>query len=47
MKKFIAKEFWVSGKDVELLYGETSVNKAFRISNPKKIPKPLSQYIIL
>ena len=47
MKKFIANEFWVSSKNCELLYWETSREKAFKIINPTKIPKKLKDLIIL
>lgn len=46
MLKFIAKSFWVSNKDVELLYWETSTNKAVKIKNPKTIPESLKNLIV-
>lgn len=46
MLKFIAKSFWVSNKDVELLYWETSPNKAVKIKNPKIIPESLKNLIV-
>ena len=45
MKKFIAKEFWVSNNEIELLYWETSREKAFKITTPKKIPENLKDLI--
>lgn len=47
MKKFIAENFWVSPKNVEILFGETSPHKAFLIKNPIKIPEPLKELISL
>lgn len=46
MLKFIAKSFWVSNKDVELLYWETSPNKAVKIKNPQIIPENLKNLIV-
>jgi len=46
MIKFIAKSFWVSHKDIELLYWETSPNKAFKIKSPKIIPENLKKLIL-
>lgn len=47
MRKFIAASFWVTLKNVELLYWETSPNKAFLIKNPLVIPEKLKSYIEL
>lgn len=47
MRKFIAASFSVTLKNVELLYGETSPNKAFLIKNPLVIPEKLKSYIEL
>lgn len=38
LRDFLAKEFGVSLNSVELIYGQTSTNKAFLIKEPKKIP---------
>ncbi len=46
MLKFIAKSFWISTKDVELLYWETSPNKAVKIKNPQIIPESLKNWIV-
>ncbi len=36
--KFLAKEFGVKVKDIEVCYGEFSPHKQFKIKNPKKFP---------
>lgn len=43
LRKFLAKEFWVSLKDCELLYWETSREKAFKITNPTKTPEKIKE----
>lgn len=45
MIKFLAKEFGVKKSDIELVFGLTSVNKQFKIVNPKKFPKVMQEYI--
>lgn len=47
LRKFLAKEFWVSWKNCKLLYWETSREKAFQIINPIKIPEKLKDLIKL
>ncbi|MDD5358975.1 MAG: DUF167 family protein [Sulfurovaceae bacterium] len=42
MVKFLANEFGVSKSNIEVVYGETSINKQFRIKSPKKIPECIS-----
>jgi len=41
MVKFLSKEFGVSRRDIEVVYGWTNINKQLRIKNPKKLPKHL------
>jgi len=36
--KFLAKEFGVKVRDIEVVYGRMNVNKQLRISNPQKLP---------
>jgi len=38
MVRFLAKEFGVSNADIEVVFGQTNVNKQLRIKNPKKLP---------
>ncbi|MDR0792525.1 MAG: DUF167 domain-containing protein [Chitinophagaceae bacterium] len=38
MIKFLAKKFGVSKKDIEVIFGMESVNKQFKIKNPKLFP---------
>ena len=45
MRKFIAASFWVSLKNVSILFWETSQNKAFSIKNPLVIPESLKNII--
>lgn len=47
MRKFLAWNFWVSLKNVTLIYWETSREKAFRIENPLFVPQKLKNLIIL
>ncbi len=44
MIKFLAKEFGVKKADIELVFGLSSINKQFRIKNPKKLPKVIKEY---
>jgi len=39
--KFLAKQFKVSKSQIELLSGETSREKRFKISQPRRIPEGL------
>lgn len=38
MVKFLAQEFGVSANDIEVVYGQTNINKQLRIKSPKKLP---------
>ncbi|MDD3463163.1 MAG: DUF167 family protein [Sulfurospirillaceae bacterium] len=38
MIKFLAKEFGVSKSDIEIVFGQATIQKRFRIKNPKKLP---------
>lgn len=38
MARFLAKSFGVPAAGIELVYGETSRNKQFRINAPAKLP---------
>lgn len=45
LRKFLAWNFWVSLKNVVLIYWETSRDKAFKITNPLIIPEKLKNII--
>jgi uncharacterized protein YggU (UPF0235/DUF167 family) len=36
--KFLAGEFGVKVKDIEVVFGRMNVNKQLRVTNPKKLP---------
>jgi uncharacterized protein (TIGR00251 family) len=38
MLRFLAKEFAVKISDIQVVYGQTNVNKQLRIKAPKKLP---------
>lgn len=38
MVAFLAKEFKVSKKDIEVVFGQFSIHKQFRIKNPQLLP---------
>ena len=45
MVKFLAKEFGVSPKDFQVVFGQYNVNKQLRIKAPKKLPDVISQHL--
>lgn len=42
MVHFLAKEFGISTKDIEVVLGRFNVNKQLRITNPQKLPAQIS-----
>lgn len=42
--KFLAKEFGVKIKDIEVVYGRMNVNKQLKITNPKKLPTVIKDF---
>ncbi len=38
MVRFLAREFGVPARDIEVVFGRTSVNKQLRIKSPKRLP---------
>lgn len=38
MVRFLAKIFEVSAKDIEVVFGQTNINKQLRIKSPKNLP---------
>ena len=45
MVDFLAKEFKVSKKNIEVVYGRFQVNKLIKIKSPQQIPKSLVNLI--
>jgi uncharacterized protein (TIGR00251 family) len=42
MVKFLAEEFGVATRDIEVVFGRMNVNKQLRIKSPKRLPAVLS-----
>ena len=45
MVKFLAKEFGVTGNDIEVVFGRFNVNKQLRIKAPKKLPSVIDKHL--
>ena len=45
MVKFLAKEFGVAVKDIEVVFGQFNVNKQLRIKSPKQLPSVISKHL--
>ena len=45
MVKFLAKEFGVAVKDIEVVFGRFNVNKQLRIKSPKQLPSVISKHL--
>ncbi len=43
MVRFLAREFGVAPKDIEVVFGRFNVNKQLRIKSPKYIPSVISK----
>jgi hypothetical protein len=43
--RFLAKEFGVTAKDIEVVFGRFNVNKQLRIQSPKKLPAVISKHL--
>jgi len=43
MVRFLAGEFGVSIKDIQVVFGRFNVNKQLRIKDPKKLPSEISR----
>ena len=43
MVRFLAEEFGVSAKDIEVVFGRMNINKQLRIKSPKKLPAVISK----
>ena len=42
MVRFVADEFGVAPKDIEVVFGRFNVNKQLRIKSPKRLPSVIS-----
>ena len=45
MVAFLSKQFGVKKKDIEVVYGQTNINKQLRIHSPKKLPGVIEQFL--
>ncbi|OGS96164.1 MAG: hypothetical protein A3H31_09525 [Gallionellales bacterium RIFCSPLOWO2_02_FULL_57_47] len=45
MVRFLAKEFGVASKDIEVVFGRFNVNKQLRIKSPRNLPSVISKYL--
>jgi len=45
MVKFLAKEFGVAVKDIDVVFGRFNVNKQLRIKSPKQLPSVISKHL--
>ncbi|MDQ6955035.1 MAG: DUF167 family protein [Mariprofundaceae bacterium] len=43
MVKFLAKEFGVKIADIEVVFGQTNINKQLRIASPKTLPSIIAR----
>ncbi|MFI3187885.1 MAG: DUF167 family protein [Methylococcaceae bacterium] len=46
MVRFLAKEFGVTIKDIEVVFGRLNVNKQLRIKSPKSLPSVISKQFL-
>lgn len=47
MVRFLAQEFGVTPKDIEVVFGRFNVNKQLRIKSPKMLPAVISKELAL
>lgn len=45
MIRFLAEEFGVTAKDIEVVFGRMNVNKQLRIKSPKNLPAVISKHL--
>ncbi len=43
MVRFLAREFGVSSRDIEVVFGRMNINKQLRIKAPNKLPKAIAR----
>ncbi|OQK18772.1 hypothetical protein AU255_12500 [Methyloprofundus sedimenti] len=44
MVRFLAKEFGVTTKDIEVVFGRMNINKQLRIKAPKTLPRSIAKH---
>ena len=44
MVRFLAKEFGVTARDIEVVFGRFNINKQLRIKSPAKLPPVISKH---
>ena len=47
MVKFLAREFGVSARHIDVVFGRTNVNKQLRIHGPTKLPQVVQDHLAL
>lgn len=47
MVRFLAQEFGVAPKDIDVVFGRFNVNKQLRIKSPKRLPAVISKELAL
>ncbi|NOS95858.1 MAG: DUF167 domain-containing protein [Methylotenera sp.] len=47
MVRFLAAEFGVTNKDIEVVFGRMNINKQLRIKSPKILPVVISKHLSL
>jgi uncharacterized protein len=45
MVKFLATEFGVAAKDIEVVFGRMNINKQLRIKSPQTLPAVISKHL--
>lgn len=45
MVRFLAAEFEVAARDIEVVFGRFNVNKQLRIRSPKRVPAVISKHL--
>jgi uncharacterized protein (TIGR00251 family) len=45
MVRFLAGEFGVAAKDIDVVFGRFNVNKQLRIKSPKKLPSVIDKHL--
>ncbi len=45
MVRFLAEEFGVTVKDIQVVFGRFNVNKQLRIRSPKKLPTVINRHL--
>lgn len=45
MVRFLAKEFGVTIRDIEVVFGRFNINKQLRIKSPTNLPSVISKYL--